>query len=73
MEVGKINVQMTVAEYNRIKALDKRDTAKAFVREKFTTREGYIDRCPVCGEVIGKKTIFCSKCGQRIDTENIAF
>ena len=70
MEIGKINVQMTVAEYNRIKMLNDRDTAKAFVREKISG--GKIDRCPECGKALGDIEVFCSNCGQRIDMENIA-
>lgn len=73
MEIGKVNVTMTVDELAKVKELARRDKARPFVREKFTTKEGHIDRCPVCGEAIGKKIVFCSKCGQRIDTENIAF
>ena len=72
MEIGKVNVTMTVGEIQRYKELENRDIAKPFIRERFETTDKHIDRCPVCKEALGKGN-FCPNCGQRIDTENIAF
>ncbi|MBQ1296768.1 MAG: hypothetical protein IIY21_22175 [Clostridiales bacterium] len=70
MEIGKINVQMTVAEYNKIKALIDRDAERPFIREKIAG--GKIDRCPKCKKALGEGQ-FCPYCGQRIDMKNMAF
>lgn len=73
MEIGKVNVLMTVEELNEYKLLVNRDKERPFIREKYETKDGYIGRCPVCGEAIGKRGTFCSMCGQRIDMQNMAF
>ena len=73
MDIGKVNVSMTIKELNRYRALEMRDTARPFVREKLKTVDTYLDRCPVCGKIVDKNGTFCSKCGQRIDMDNIAF
>ena len=73
MEIEKVKVLMTVDEITNYKALISRDKERPFIREKYETKSGYIGRCPVCGEAIGKRGKFCPMCGQRIDTQNMAF
>ena len=63
-----MQVRMTLEEANHINALLDRDKAKAIVRDdKYD-----LTYCPSCNGVVFGDNTFCSKCGQRLDTENIA-
>lgn len=65
---GTIDVRMTLDEINKVNELIMRDTAKAI-----KTDEHYnLDYCPNCNRVLLKGDTFCSRCGQRLDTETKA-
>lgn len=66
--------RMRLSEVNAINDLIDRNMAKAVVREENEYQEkGYTDKCPVCGEVLIDRQVFCDLCGQRLDRENVEF
>lgn len=74
MTEPNVTVIMTVDEYIKVKALERRDTPRPIKEYHYTTEslKGLKqDVCPVCGAVVIKVDNFCSKCGQRLDHENI--
>lgn len=76
MEFGKVSVTMSAEEALRIKALIDKADAKAVIEVKGITDKGEhfsFYRCPVCESVVLESHKFCGHCGQRVDTENIAF
>lgn len=76
MITGTMNIQMTLEKANYLNVLEARDHALPMevVKYEWEGEEREYYRCPVCREaLIGIETNkFCSKCGQRIDTENTA-
>lgn len=76
MDFGKVNVTMSTDEAIRIKNLLNRDEERAVIKVNGTYENGKpfsFFRCPVCESVILDGAKFCSKCGQKVDTENYAF
>lgn len=75
MITGTMNIPMTLEKANYLNALEARDEARPMVEVKYdwNGEERSYYKCPVCGDaLISISTCkFCSKCGQRIDTENI--
>lgn len=71
LATGTINVKMTLEEANEYNELVKRNTAKAV--KKYVFDSGYTDFiCPVCERITINDYEFCPRCGQRLDTSNIA-
>ena len=68
------NVRMTLTEANYYNALEARDKALPAERVdyEFGGESKFYYKCPMCGESVTDNTIFCRKCGQRIDRENEA-
>ena len=64
-----MQVRMTLDEANHINDLIERDRAKPVVL-KGEERDWL--HCPICDSMLGEYYNFCSKCGQRLDQENIA-
>ena len=75
MTEPNVTVIMTVEEYIRIKALERRDTPRPVKLYHYTTLEHLKgqtqDVCPVCEAVLIKTDNFCCRCGQRIDHDNV--
>lgn len=66
--------KMRLSEVNAINDLIDRNTAKAVVREENEYQaSGYTDKCPVCGELLIERQVFCDLCGQRLDRDNVEF
>ena len=74
MDIGKISLSVTLDEMKNINGLLARDEAKAIVRVTSSYGDEYhYDKCPTCDAVVLDGDVFCRKCGQRLDMENIAF
>ena len=71
----KVRVDMTIDEINKVSGLLERDVAKPCIRvkTKIGKKDFQYDKCPVCDEVVVSGADFCTKCGQRLDKENIEF
>jgi hypothetical protein len=63
----KHTVSLTLEEIEKIRAWCERDKAMLATKNSYG---GY--SCPVCAGFVGSGDGFCSKCGQRIDKENVA-
>ena len=71
-----MQVRMTLEEANKINELLKRDELVAPILEEWEyegeKKRRY--RCPSCNaSYYSTVPHFCSECGQRLDTENVAF
>lgn len=71
---GALDVELTIEEVTYLNALIERDKEKAVVRKDWEIDDStYTDyKCPVCNTNTRSGDNFCSKCGQRIDRDNIA-
>lgn len=75
MNVKPIIVEMNAQEFIELEELQARNEAMA-VKDASYELNGKtykVVQCPVCDELIAGDPKFCKKCGQRLDTENIAF
>ena len=74
--VGNIDISLSFDEIVEINTLIDRDIAKPMEEVKYTLEgeERSYYRCPICQDslICIDSLHFCSKCGQRIDKENIA-
>lgn len=67
---GETTIKLTVEEFNELNKLIDRNEPKAVVKQY----EDYdLYYCPICGHVVLNGDNFCRECGQRVDSENIAF
>lgn len=65
---GSMDVKLPLEDVNQINELIERDTAKAVIADDHYN----LTYCPICRHVPLSTDVFCSKCGQRLDTENKA-
>lgn len=64
--------RMRVDAINRLNEIIRRDRAMPIVQINRATYKYW--KCPVCGEVYSVlPSNFCRECGQRLDTDNLAF
>lgn len=71
---GKCTWETTPEEIANLRALEIRNTPVAAVLVEGgagETKYKYY-KCPVCGNILRPNDVYCSGCGQRIDTENTA-
>lgn len=71
----KMTIELTLDDVNHINELIERDKAKPCVEHRLKTLDEIIYECPACEEALGingaSGIIFCRKCGQKVDTDNI--
>ena len=70
---GVIDVRLSTEEVAELNELIERNTAKPLVLHEYSVPNiSPSHLCPNCGSVLLTAYKFCSDCGQRLDSENIA-
>ena len=69
---GSLKIDVSYTEVKTIQEMLKKAEPMPAIRKKFHVANSYWYECPACGWQISQTDRYCSKCGQKIDEENIA-